>query len=254
MSSKQAEKFKDKGNELFKQKKYAEAIEQYTFAVECDPNNHTYYTNRAACYATMGEWEKCLRDAERSIQKKSDWVKGWFRKGQALFELHRYQEAYEAYKMAYSFDAKDDFKEKMLESEKMWKKDMSPAQLLKEEGNAFFKIGKIPDALVKYEAGIKALKPDEISLKAQLYNNVAHCQVQLYDPKKVIAACDEVLAIEPFNTKALLRRATAYESTEKIRAALNDFEKVILVDPASQLAQKGASRTRASLRSQGKDL
>jgi tetratricopeptide (TPR) repeat protein len=94
--------------------------------------------------------------------------------------------------MAYSFDAKDDFKEKMDESEKMWKKDMSAAQLLKEEGNQFFKVGKIPEALQKYEAGIKALKPDETALKAQLYNNVAHCNVQLYDPKKVIAACDEV--------------------------------------------------------------
>jgi tetratricopeptide (TPR) repeat protein len=156
--------------------------------------------------------------------------------------------------MAYSFDAKDDFKEKMLESEKMWKKDMSQAQLLKEEGNAFFKVGKIPDALAKYEAGIKALKPDETALKAQLWNNVAHCNVQLYDPKKVITACDEVIALEPFNTKALLRRATAYESTEKIRAALNDFEKVILVDPKSDLAQKGASRMRAQLRQQGKDL
>ncbi len=39
MSNKQAEKFKDKGNDLFKQKQFAEAIEQYTFAVECDPNN-----------------------------------------------------------------------------------------------------------------------------------------------------------------------------------------------------------------------
>jgi hypothetical protein len=39
MSSKQAEKYKDTGNEFFKAKKYTEAIEQYTFAVECDPNN-----------------------------------------------------------------------------------------------------------------------------------------------------------------------------------------------------------------------
>jgi hypothetical protein len=38
-TNKQAEKFKDAGNELFKKKDYGAAIEQYTFAVECDPNN-----------------------------------------------------------------------------------------------------------------------------------------------------------------------------------------------------------------------
>ena len=48
---------------------------QYTYAIECDPNNHVYFTNRAACYATMEEWEKCLRDAARAVEKKPDWVK-----------------------------------------------------------------------------------------------------------------------------------------------------------------------------------
>merc|ERR1712199_111921 len=68
--SKQALAFKEKGNALFREKKYMEAIEQYTFAVECEPSNHIFYTNRAVCYATMGEWEKCLRDANRSIDKE----------------------------------------------------------------------------------------------------------------------------------------------------------------------------------------
>ena len=56
-------------------KALADARNRYTYAIECDPNNHVFYTNRAACYATMGEWEKVLRDAQRSIDRKSDWVK-----------------------------------------------------------------------------------------------------------------------------------------------------------------------------------
>ena len=75
MSTKQAIALKEKGNAFFKQKEYGKAIEQYTFAIECDPQNHALYTNRAACYATMGEWEKVLRDADRAIARKNDWVK-----------------------------------------------------------------------------------------------------------------------------------------------------------------------------------
>lgn len=62
---------------------------------------------------------------------------------------------------------------------------------------------------------------EETALKAALHNNRAHCYVQLYDPVKVIDESSKCLQIEPYNLKALLRRAGAYESTEKHRAALN---------------------------------
>eukprot|EP01108_Squamamoeba_japonica_P009784 TRINITY_DN92_c0_g1_i1.p2 TRINITY_DN92_c0_g1~~TRINITY_DN92_c0_g1_i1.p2 ORF type:complete len:255 (+),score=142.63 TRINITY_DN92_c0_g1_i1:129-893(+) len=253
--SKQSLAFKEKGNALFGQKKYMEAVEQYTFAIECSPQEHTFYTNRAACYATMGEWEKCLRDANRAIDRKNDWVKGWFRKGQACMELHKYKEAYEAFKMAYSYEEKPDFKKRMDAAEKEWKKDMSAAALAKEKGNAHFKVGQIAEALKAYEDGINKLTDaDDQALKVALYNNVAHCQVQLYEPKKVISACTTVIDIEPFNAKALLRRAVAYESIEKTRAAMNDFQQVLLVDPGNALANKGAARCRNALKAQGKEI
>lgn len=169
-------------------------------------------------------------------------------------ELHRYKDAYHAFKMAHSYDPKPDFEKRMNDAEHHWKKDMSPAARLKEEGNAHFKVGQIADALKKYEAGINELKEDERDLKIALYNNVAHCQVQLYEPKKVISACTTVLDLDPFNGKALLRRAVAYESLEKTRAAMNDFQKVLLIDPTNQLANKGAARTRNQLKAQGKDV
>jgi len=254
MSNKQADSFKEKGNALWKQKKFKEAIEQYTYAVECDPNNHIYYTNRAACYASMKEWEKCLRDANRAISKKSDWVKGWFRKGQACFELGKFQEAHDAYSKAYSFDPKPDFKARADAAEKAWKSDMSEAELLKAEGNALFKVGKINDALEKYTAGLAAVKLEETQLKAALHNNRAHCYAQLYDPKKVVQECTKVLEIDAYNVKALLRRAQQYEALEKTRAAMNDYQKVCMIDSNNQLANKGAARTRNRLRDAGKDI
>ena len=126
--------------------------------------------------------------------------------------------------------------------------------MAKAEGNTFFKNGDITKAVEAYTRGIDSAKEDELTLKAALYNNRAHCWVQLYEPKKVVDDCTKCLEIEPNNVKALLRRATASESLEKIRGALNDFQQVVMLDPSNQLAQKGATRLRATLRAQGKEV
>jgi tetratricopeptide (TPR) repeat protein len=61
---------------------------------------------------------------------------GWFRKAQALQELGRFQEATGAWKKAAGLDpANADFANKARECELKWKKDLSQADLLKEEGN-----------------------------------------------------------------------------------------------------------------------
>ena len=50
MSAADAPGFKAKGNEFFKAKDYPQAIEWYTKAVDADPANRVYYSNRAAAY------------------------------------------------------------------------------------------------------------------------------------------------------------------------------------------------------------
>ena len=63
------------GNEFYKAGKYQEAIEQYTFAIECDPKNHVFWTNRATAYAALQKWDRVLRDAEKAISLNPSWGK-----------------------------------------------------------------------------------------------------------------------------------------------------------------------------------
>ena len=42
---------KKEGNGHYKKKEWAEAIAKYTEAVALDPTDHTFYSNRSACYA-----------------------------------------------------------------------------------------------------------------------------------------------------------------------------------------------------------
>lgn len=75
MSNPSAEQWKNNGNAAFQKGNNAEAIKCYSKAVELDPNNHVYYTNRATAYASAQDWEKALTDADKAVSLKNDWVK-----------------------------------------------------------------------------------------------------------------------------------------------------------------------------------
>lgn len=53
-----AEKHKEKGNELFKSGEYETAIRYYSSAIKADDSNSIYYSNRARCYKMLEEFTK----------------------------------------------------------------------------------------------------------------------------------------------------------------------------------------------------
>ncbi len=75
------DELKSKGNAALQAENYAEAVEYYSEAIDLDPSNHILYSNRSAAYAKTGDYQSSLKDAEKTIQIKSDWPKGYSRKG-----------------------------------------------------------------------------------------------------------------------------------------------------------------------------
>ena len=79
-----ANELKDVGNGHFKNGAYDDAVAAFTRAIELDATNHVLHSNRSAANAGAERWSDALRDAERTIELKSDWGKGYGRKGAAL--------------------------------------------------------------------------------------------------------------------------------------------------------------------------
>lgn len=97
MSPELAEKAREEGNELFKAGKYPAAIEKYTDAMKRNPKSATPYSNRAACYQKLMEWQLALKDAETCVTMDPTYLKGWSRKaGIHLFlkEFHKSMDCY----------------------------------------------------------------------------------------------------------------------------------------------------------------
>merc|ERR1712046_311556 len=97
VSPEMAETCRQEGNELFKAGKYAEALAKYSEAMKRDPKNHVPYSNRAACYQKLMEWQLALKDADKCVEMEPTFVKGWSRKAGIHFYLKEYHKALDAY-------------------------------------------------------------------------------------------------------------------------------------------------------------
>jgi len=88
---------KQRGNALFKEQKWADAIEEYTEAIKRNPRNHFAYSNRAACYMKLMDWQRGMSDCDMCIKIKPDFIKAYTRKGRTQHFLKQYHKAIETY-------------------------------------------------------------------------------------------------------------------------------------------------------------
>lgn len=99
-----ADELKAKGNAALQAENFTEAIKFYSEAIEKDPSNHILFSNRSAAYAKTSDYSQALKDAEQTISLKSDWPKGYSRKGAALELLDRFDEAIVTYNEGLKID------------------------------------------------------------------------------------------------------------------------------------------------------
>lgn len=130
-------RLKMEGNTAYKTLKYTEAITHYSAAVDLawsrplwEPLAFQFVreelapilSNRSAAHVALHDYVRALVDAEIVTQLKTDWSKGWFRKGKALFGLQRFEEAIKAYHKGLRYaDNNEDLLEALKEAENAMK-------------------------------------------------------------------------------------------------------------------------------------
>jgi len=245
---------KDKGNKFFLGKQYSQAVDWYTKAINFDPTDAAFYSNRAAAYMGMNKFEEALADSEKCIKLMPNWVKGYYRKGAALVSLSRYEEAARAFRKGIECEPNnEDLKQKLADAEREAKytvkrfddegRPLTPAQIAKEEGNVMFRESKYEQDIAKYTRAIElATTEDE---KSVYFSNRATCHAQLQNHQAVVEDCSSSIEIKA-SVKALIRRGLAYESLEKYKLGLADMKMVLELDPSARVASETIGRlTRA---------
>ncbi|XP_018008495.1 RNA polymerase II-associated protein 3 [Hyalella azteca] len=115
---------------------------------------------------------------------------------------------------------------------------------LKDEGNELFSAGKYADAIKVYSTGLSLDSSNHI-----LYANRAMAYIKLEDGRAAERDCNVCISLCPDYLKAYLRRGVARLLQDKLQLALEDYNKVLTVEPfnkdakfhVSQIEQKLAS-------------
>jgi len=193
---------KDKGNAALAENKFDEAIKYYTEAINIDGNNHVLYSNRSAAYAKATKYDLALQDAEKTVQIKPDWSKGYSRKGSALAYLGRTDEAIAAYEKGLEYDPTNtQLKDGLLEVR---------AQK-NSAGRGFPNPFASPDVFVRLQLDPRTKEymndPSFVSLIQQLQRNPNLLTQKLQDPR-IITALGVLMGIdmsteEPMDTEPI---------------------------------------------------
>ncbi|OJA17379.1 hypothetical protein AZE42_10968 [Rhizopogon vesiculosus] len=87
---------KTRGNALYQNRKFQQAVDMYTRAIEVATKPEpVYYSNRAACYMNMSppKYELVVQDCDEALRADTNYVKALNRRANALEALSRYEEA-----------------------------------------------------------------------------------------------------------------------------------------------------------------
>lgn len=87
-----ATKLKVAGNKAYGDKSYNDAILLYGKAILCKPDP-IFYSNRAACYNALGDWDKVVEDTTAALALDSEYVKALNRRANAYEHLEKFSEA-----------------------------------------------------------------------------------------------------------------------------------------------------------------
>ncbi|KAI8445388.1 small glutamine-rich tetratricopeptide repeat-containing protein A [Phakopsora pachyrhizi] len=115
---KEADALKSDGNLLLSQKKFSEAIEKYTKAIQLDPTNPVYYSNRAAAQSQLGAHDEAIEDALKALEVDPGFIKAYSRLGHGYFCSGKYEKAVEAYEKGLQLEPENDTIRKSLATAK----------------------------------------------------------------------------------------------------------------------------------------
>ncbi|KAJ2159388.1 Hsp90 cochaperone [Coemansia sp. RSA 552] len=96
---------RERGNELFKAAKFAEAQSEYSEAIKRNPKDPRNYSNRAACLTKLMAIPDAIKDCDACVSIDPTFVKAYIRKANALFLMRDYAEALDALEEAKAQDA-----------------------------------------------------------------------------------------------------------------------------------------------------
>jgi len=257
-----AEELKNKANELYKARKFDEAIELYDQAIAINSNDMTFFNNKAAVLIELGKFDECekllMETIERRYEMNSSFSNGasyekcakiYNRLASLFLKQSKFKQAIEAYNKSLTEDNNKNTRNLLREAQSAAEKAerdsyMDPvlAEEHREKGNTLFKEGKFAEAKAQYDEAVKRNPSD-----AKLYSNRAAALTKLIAYPDALRDLDECLKLDPSFVKAYSRKGTVHFFMKDYNKALEAYSAGLQIDPDNTECKNGKAQVVAKI-------
>lgn len=211
VKSREAYKWLKKGNALFDQAKYDEAIASYNKVIEINPKNKWGWINKGDALTQLTKYDEAIKIYNKAIELFPQSADVWCNKGNALCDLGKYENAIVAYDKAIEIKSKF--------------------------ADAWNGKGIVLANMERYEEAIEAYnKAIAIRTKftfAWINKGLALANQSKYD--EAIKAFDEAIRLDPKHATAWNNKGAALDDQGKYDEAILAYDKAIELDPKDAL-------------------
>lgn len=204
-----AEAYNNRAALWFYKKEYAKAVDDYSRAIDLNPNSADFYNNRGAAWLQGRAWEKAQRDFEQALELDPGFVEARNNLGMVLYIQIDYDGAIQEYTKALH-------------------RKPHAADIFNNRGAAYYQKGSLFNALKDYTRAVE-LAPSF----AEAYKNRGIVWFRMGQLQRAIEDYGKALHADPGFADAHKNRGVAWYHSAKFNEALNDYIDALRLDPGS---------------------
>jgi stress-induced-phosphoprotein 1 len=245
---------KEKGNDLYKSKKFDEAIAAYDEAIALDPTNMTFINNKAAVYFTSKKYDECIAACIEAVEVGKtnrapfeDRAKALTRAAKAYQKKRDLGSAIEMCQKSL-LEHYDQATQRLMKTMELEKKkadtlayhDDAKAEEAKLEGNDHFRNKDFGKAVNCYEEAVKRSPKD-----ATIRNNLAAALCKIMDFNGAKREIEYALDLDDKYVKAWARKGDIEVLMKENHKALESYKKGLAIDPTNTTCRDGLRKVTA---------